>query len=41
MTRLPLAAESLSVPGVYDGNAEGGLSQHAKGEGPEGGWLRA
>jgi len=25
MTRLPLAAESLSVPGVYHGNAEGGL----------------
>lgn len=36
MTRLPLAAESLSVPGVYDGNAEGGLSQHAKGEGSGG-----
>jgi LacI family transcriptional regulator len=36
MTRLPLAAESLSVPGVYDGNAEGGLSQHAKGKGSGG-----
>jgi LacI family transcriptional regulator len=32
MTRLPLAAESLSVPGVYHENAEGGLSQHVKGE---------
>jgi hypothetical protein len=31
MTRLPLAAESLSACGVYDGNAEGGLSQHVKG----------
>jgi len=41
MTRLPLAAESLSVPAVYDGNAEGGLRQYAKGEGSGGRWLRA
>jgi hypothetical protein len=31
MTRLPLAAESLSGLGVYDGTPRGGLIQHVKG----------
>ena len=40
-----LATESLSGPGVYDGNAEGvltwGASAEGSLEGPEGRWLRA